>query len=385
MNVVFISPHFPPQFFQFCTALRERGVNVLGLGDAPAETLRPELRAALGEHYFSPRLEHYEEAHRALSYLSWRHGRIHRIDSHNEHWLELEARLREDFNIPGPRPEQLAPQRSKLGMASLFQQAGVPHIEGELFSTSEQARAFAQKHGFPLVLKPDVGVGAARTFKVSSEDELERALKEPLSGYLLQPFIAGVITSYDGLVNRDGRIVFVTSHLYSAGVMEIVNEARDLFYWSRRDIPDELDRLGRRVVEAFDIRERFFHVEFFEQPDGSYRALEVNLRPPGGFTTDMMNYGSDFDVYRLWARIIAGDSAEDFEFERKYHVAYVARRWGRAYRYSKHELAARLGKTLLLERDVPRAFAGAMGDDMFLLRHPELDALKEAIALVQKG
>ena len=383
MNVVFISPHFPPQFPLFCVALKERGVNVLGLGDAPWHDLPPQLQGALGEYYHAS-LDEYAQAHRALGYFTWRHGRIDRIDSHNEHWLGVEAQLREDFNIPGPRPAELHHRRTKSGMARLFEQTGVPHPRCQLISSPEQVRAFIRDHGFPIVFKPDLGVGAARTFKVSNEAELESALAQPLYNYVVQPFVTGNIVSYDGLVDRDGRIVFETSHAYSAGIMEVVNEQRDVTYWNRRAIPGELVRLGRTTVNAFGIRERFFHIEFFELPDGSHQALEVNLRPPGGYTTDMMNFSADIDVYRLWAAVVLGDRLDGFRYERKYHVGYASRRWGRRYRRSRSELIATLGGRLLVHREMPRAFAGAMGDEMYLIRDPDERRMHEALAEIQE-
>src|SRR5690349_16550098 len=93
MNFVFISPHFPSQYFHFATALRERGVTVLGIGDTPYESLRPELRESLREYFFVPSLNDADALLRATGYLTWRHGRIDRIESLNESWLEVEARL----------------------------------------------------------------------------------------------------------------------------------------------------------------------------------------------------------------------------------------------------------------------------------------------------
>lgn len=383
MNVVFISPHFPPQFYQFCVALEERGVNVLGLGDAPWHELPQPLQSALGEYYFA-HLDDYGHAYRALGYFAWRHGRIDRIDSHTEHWLGLEARLREDFNIPGPRPAEMNPRRSKSGMAALFREAGVPHPEGALVQSREQAREFVRAQGYPVVFKPDLGVGAARTFKVANDAELEAALATSLEGYIVQPFVAGKIVSYDGLVDRDGRIVFETSHAYSAGIMEVVNEQRDVCYWNLRDIPGPLVELGRKTVEAFAIRERFFHLEFFELEDGGYRALEVNIRPPGGFTTDMMNYSADIDVYRLWAAVLTGDRLDGFRYERKYHVGYASRRRGRPYRRSHSELVEMLGNRLLVHREMPRAFASAMGDEMYLIRDPDERRMHAGLAEIQR-
>ena len=39
MNIIFISPHFPLHFFNFCDRLKHLGANVLGIGDAPYDSL----------------------------------------------------------------------------------------------------------------------------------------------------------------------------------------------------------------------------------------------------------------------------------------------------------------------------------------------------------
>jgi hypothetical protein len=383
MNVVFLSPHFPPQFFHFCTALAERGIRVLGVADVEHHQLPGPLKGALADYYRVSSLESYEEVRRALGYFTWRHGRLDRVESHTEYWLGLDAQLREDFNVPGPRPHTMRHQRSKSGMAELFEKAQVPCIEGELVQSASQVRAFARKHGYPLVLKPDTGVGAARTFRVADDAQLEAALEEPLEGYILQPFVRGALYSYDGLVDREGRIVFATAHAFSSGIMEVASAALELHYWSLREIPPRLEALGRRSVEAFGLRERFFHLEFFHLEDGSWKALEMNLRPPGGFTTDLMNWTADVDVYRLWAALVAGDSLADFTYERRFHVAHAARRFGRAYRVPYAQLRERLGPMLLAYLESPRVFAPVLGDEVFIFRHPDLSVVKEMVALIQ--
>ena len=47
MNLVFISPNFPTYYWNFCKSLRERGVTVLGIGDAPYDDLVSETRESL--------------------------------------------------------------------------------------------------------------------------------------------------------------------------------------------------------------------------------------------------------------------------------------------------------------------------------------------------
>jgi hypothetical protein len=385
VNVVFLSPNFPPQYPLFCAALRAQGVKVLGIGDSPHQALAPLLSQSLDEYYYVPDMNRAEEMGRALGYLTWRHGRIDRIDSLNEYWLDAEARLREDFNIPGPRPAEVARWRSKSGMREIFQSAGVPCTEGERFASPEQVRAFARRVGFPLVFKPDVGVGAAWTFQVSDERELDETLSRelPVPNYVVERFCRGSLCTYDGLTDKDGHIVFAVSLAYSSGVMQLVNQANDLHYYTRRDIPPRLEELGRKTVAAFGLRERFFHIEFFEEPDGDYRALEVNVRPPGGFTTDMVNYTCDFDVYQLWARALRGESLAPFAYERKYACAHIARRSGRAYRHSDEELRRRLGEALLEIREMPPVFSGVMGNLMYLVRFRDEAEVAEAARIIQ--
>ncbi len=383
MNVVFISPHFPPQFIHFVAALRARGVNVLGIGDTPYDALRPELRKLMGEYFYAPNLHDADAMLRATAYLTWRHGRIDRIDSLNETWLEVEARLRQDFNVPGTRPADIDRLRSKLGMHDVFKQAGVPHPSCISARDAATVKAFARDVGYPLVLKPDIGVGAARTFKVNTDADVDQAFSEPLPHYVAQAFVRGAIVTYDGLVDRDGRILFRLSHEYSDGVMEVVLEQRDISFWSLKEIPPALEALGRKAVDALGLREHWFHLEFFRLSDGSYVVLEANLRPPGGFMTDMMNYACDMDVYQLWARLLTGDDLSGFAYTPRYHVCHVARRATRRYRHSYAEVVSRLGDALLLHREMPPVFHSAMGNEMYLVRYPDVAAMREAIQLIQ--
>jgi carbamoylphosphate synthase large subunit len=384
MNVLYLSPAFPPTARFFCAALRARGVRVLGIGDEPW----PAHGEYVDDYVFEPNMADSAALQRAAQSLRGRHGDFDRVDSNGEHWLDAEARLRESFSVYGLQPSVLARQRSKLGMAQLFAQAGIPHPPGIRANDPERVREFARQQGFPLVLKPDVGSGAMHTFSVATPAELETALRSPLDHHLIQPFIAGDIVTYDGLTDREGRIVFATSHRYDVGIMQIRQARRDGFYYSLREIPRALEEYGARAVRAFDVRERFFHLEFFEKADGSYVALEMNLRPPGGFTTDMMNHAFDsdfdFDVYSLWAAVLSGESLADFTCHPKYHTAHAGRRDDRHYRLSHSELSAELGTTLVECCPVPKAFADTMGDTAYLLRHPDLSALLEAIELVQR-
>lgn len=114
LNVVFLSPHFPPNFHRFCVGLREVGATVLGIGDTPFEELRPELCDALRDCYRVDDLHRYDDLVRAMGWLTHRHGKIDRIDSLNEYWLATEAALRTDFDIAGVTSALIAAGRVRL-------------------------------------------------------------------------------------------------------------------------------------------------------------------------------------------------------------------------------------------------------------------------------
>ncbi len=259
-------------------------MNVLGLADAPYGSLRPELRGALSEYYRVDDMNSYDALLRALGHFTHRHGKIDRIDSHNEYWLETEARLRTDFNMAGLRQDRIGIVKRKSAMKEVYRSAGIRVARGAVVRTLEEARRLVAETGYPVVAKPDVGVGAAATFKIRDDAGLAAFFaSKPPADYIVEEFVQGRIFSFDGLADRDGNLVFFTAHAYSQGIMETVNEDNHVFYYSLREIPADLEDAGRRTARAFDVRERFFHFEFFRTDgDGGITALEVNLRPPGG-------------------------------------------------------------------------------------------------------
>ncbi len=373
MNIVFLSPHFPEHYGAFCVQLRAAGATVLGISDAPYETLNPAVRDALTEYYRVDDMHDYDQLLRALGYFTHKHGKIDRCDSLNEHWLATEARLRDDFNIMGIRGHQIDAIRRKSEMKKRFRQAGVAVAPGRVVHTLAEARELTAETGYPVVAKPDAGVGALDTFRLDSDADLAALFEAPLpADYILEGFVSGTIVSFDGLSDRDGNLVFATAHTFSQGIMETVNEGRHISYTSLRDIPPRLEELGRRCVEAFEARERFFHIEFFHQGGDDYVGLEINMRPPGGFTTDMFNYACDIDIYRAWARLLVHDERA-LDYARKYHCTYASRKNGLPYRNSHAEIMARFNAEIVNVVSVPGVFSSALGDVGYIFRSGEME------------
>jgi D-alanine-D-alanine ligase-like ATP-grasp enzyme len=108
-------------------------------------------------------------------------------------------------------------------MREVFINAEIKVARGRVVKDLEDAQKLIKETGYPLVAKPDIGVGAAATYKIHNENELINFFEtKPPVDYLFEEFVSGQIVTFDGLTDRDGTPVFTNSLVYSAGIMETV-------------------------------------------------------------------------------------------------------------------------------------------------------------------
>jgi len=197
-------------------------------------------------------------------------------------------------------------------------------------------------------------------------------------------------TSLSAFADRNGVIVANFSVEYSSGIMEVVNEGFDMHFWQHKTIDPALVDAGKRTVAALQLRERWFHLEFFRMPDGSYVVLEANLRAPGSWIVDMMNWAADCDVYAQWAKVIKGEPTSIQGFTPKRFVAHTVRRYhgpkATHYQVSHNDVVAKLqqeGKWLehLL---IPDVFAAILGTDGYITQHETMEDLKNTVKYIQQ-
>ncbi|SUB23074.1 ATP-grasp domain-containing protein [Avibacterium avium] len=381
LNFVMISPHFPTNFETFAVRLRENGFNTLGIADTPYEQLSENLRNALTEYYRVDNMEDYDQVYRALGYFAHKYGRIDRIESHNEYWLELDAKLRTDFNVFGYKNDDMKSIKTKSKMKEIFRQTGLKVAKGRVFESDEDARKLAHELHYPVIIKPNSGVGASDTYKIKNAQELENFFshKNPNVEYIMEEFIDGDIVTFDGLTDRDGNIVFYSSLEYSEAVLDTVEKDGDMFYYVPREISPKLVELGQKCVKAFNVKERFFHFEFFRvKKTNELLPLEVNCRPPGGLTIDMWNYANDFDVFNEYAHIVK-DNQFHAQISHPWNVVYISRKANQHYAHSIAEVCEKFPHNIISVQQVPGVFAKIMGEEGILARTPSLEQMREII------
>ena len=395
MNFIFISPQFPENYQYFCQALKKNQVNVLGIGDTPYDELSPLLKESLTEYYRVSDLENYDEVLRAVGFFTFKYGKIDWIESNNEYWLEQDARLRTDFHVTtGFQEEEMEFVKRKSKMKECYKKAGVPVAPYHLVTTLEEGKKFIKQVGYPVIIKPDNGVGANDTSKIEGEETLlafyQEQEKKKENYYIMEPFVDGEICSYDAIINQEGEPLLETGNITPISIMDMVNEQGDVYFYIVPQLANDIKEAGRSCIKAFGVKGRFVHFEFFRLKrdqegigkKGQIIGLEVNMRPSGGYTPDMINFSLDTDVYQCWADMIAFHELRTEQSENHYYSVYVGRRFNKEYVHNDKDIWGKYDADIKMARELPEVIAHGMGDYMCIARFQTKKEMEEFVRFV---
>jgi len=375
-NFIFISPNFPASYWKFCAELKNNGMRVLGIGDQPYDELKQELRESLHEYYKVGNLENYDEVFKAVAFFTYKYGKIDWLESNNEYWLMRDAKLRTEFNITtGFKDADMDRIKLKSAMKEYYAKAGLPTARYHLVKGYEDAAEFAHKVGYPVVVKPDNGVGANSTYKLKCDDDLHFFIDHMDDNvYIMEEFVKGHVETFDAIIDAEGRAIFESGNVTPLSLMDVVNNGEDSIYYIVKEVSPKIRDAGIRTVEAFGVKSRFVHLEFFvldaDQEGlgktGDVIGLEVNMRPAGGFTPDMYDFAYELDVYKLWADMICFNTCTMPTDRPRHYCAFVGRRDGHNYAMDHDGIMAKYGSRMKMQGRMPDALAGAMGNVMYI-------------------
>ncbi len=375
-NFIFISPNFPTNYWQFCHELKNNGMNVLGIGDQPYHELTDELKGSLNEYYKVSSLENEDEVYRAVAFLIFKYGPIDWLESNNEYWLERDAKLRTAFHITsGFQTEDIPRIKFKSKMKEYYKKAGIPVARHQMVDTLENCLDFIKEVGYPVITKPDNGVGASHTYKISNKEELKQFFdqKIPQIQYIMEEFIDAEVNSYDAIIDANGEPMFETGNVTPNSIMDIVNNADNSIYYIVKELSSDVKKAGYATVKSFGVKSRFVHFEFFRLlkdhkglgKKGDVIALEVNMRPCGGFTPDMVNFAHSTNVYKIWADMIAfGHST--MPVGKHAFCAFAGLRDGKDFVMSYEDIMEKYGKYMKMVDRIPDVLSAAMGNQMYV-------------------
>ena len=387
-NFIIISPHFPQTYYRFAEALKNNGFRVLCVGDASFFELAPEFRSCLDEYYCCYDMDNYENEKHAVGHFRNKYGIIDYLESNNEYWLERDSWLRNDFNVPnGVRPDELKYWQHKSLMKELYKKAGAKTAAYTLVSDKDNLLKFIEKVGYPVFIKPDMGVGASGDFKIENSGDVDAFFekKESWITYICEQFVTGNIVSFDGICDEDSSVVFCASNVFPPSVADVVKEGKDLFYYTVKEVPADLKEIGQKVIKAFNVKKRFFHLEFFrltkDVPNvgkiNDIVALETNMRPAGGYTPDLINFSQSVNCYQIYADVMAfNENREDMSMP-KYYAACASRRDWVNYANDDNSVLNKYRDNICASGRYPDVLSGAMGNRFFMAKFDTLEEVQE--------
>ncbi len=319
MHVIFVEPAFPSNQREFVRALVQVGATVTGIGERDHHALDPDLRGWLHGYYQIGSVVDegaLEWAVRSIQERGW----VDRLEATVEAHIMSTAHVRERCTIPGTSTRTAWLCRDKPSMKEVLAEAGIATAQSLGSGDVEEIVDFANRVGYPLIIKPRDGAGASGTSRADDEASLRAALAGAGvqgvgdgASVAVEEFVEGHEGFWDTLtVNGEVAHEFV-SHYYP-GVLEAMrsrwispqivatNEVEDPRY-------QEVREMGRRVLEVLDIETSATHMEWFFGPKG-LKFSEIGCRPPGVSMWDLYSAGNDLDMYREWAQLIVHGHTE---------------------------------------------------------------------------
>ncbi len=392
MHVIFLAPHFPANQPRFVQGLKKVGARVSGIGDIPLSSLPEGIRRLLDGYEYVRSLADVDAVTQAVRNIQRQGPWVHLLEATIEAHMYIAARVRERTGIPGMTLEQVTRCRDKTVMKDFLREHGVPCAANTAVSSLAEARAFAAQHGYPLIIKPRDGAGAAGTHKITDDASLEAAVAEHrLDGQrsaALEVFIEGHEGFFDTLtVNGEVGYEFI-SHYYPNVLdsMRNLHISPQIVTTNRIDAPgyNALRVFGRKVISALGLGTTATHMEWFYGPRGLMFS-EIGARPPGCNMWDLYAAANDFDIYQEWARAVCWGTVEARP-SRRYAAGMISlrpNRQGTIKGYTGLDEVQRKYGPYILDAHLPAVGqrtapveAGYLAHGWIRVRHPDYDGCR---------
>ena len=394
MHVVFIAPSFPANQTRFVRALSEVGATVTGIGETDFYALPEDVQSWLNWYERVPSVTD-EAALLAAVRRVQAQVPIDRLEATIESHMLTAAKVREACMIPGTSYRQTLLCRDKTFMKDFMREHGIPTAASRAVTSAAEVKDFVETQGYPVILKPKDGAGAAATYRADDDETLQRALDEiGGSGALtiaVEEFVSGHEGFYDTLT-VGGEIVFEFISHYYPNVLEAMRTrwiAPIIITTNRVNSPgyDELKKMGRKVIHALELHTAPTHMEWFFGDKG-LKFSEIGARPPGVGQWDLYSAANDLDLYKAWAQAVAYGTAPG-ELSRAYSAAIIALRPtqdGIIERYEGVERMMDKYDSLIIRGHLPEpgtptqsVEAGYMANAWLQLKHPDYDELRRIL------
>ncbi|MDB4959778.1 MAG: Carbamoylphosphate synthase large subunit protein, partial [Myxococcales bacterium] len=312
MHIVFIEPRFPANQKQFIKGLAEVGATISAIGEGSKDSLDDELKHWL-THYEQVTNVCDEQGVLSAVRLIQRYKHVDRLEATVEAHIMPTAHVREATGIPGTTTRTAFLCRDKPAMKQVLREGGVPCAESTAANSADEVRAFVERVGYPVIVKPRDGAGASGAARCDSDRDLETALRalgmdRAGRSIAVEEFIEGHEGFFDTLTLR-GQVVHEFATHYYPNVLEAMRTrwiSPQFLTTNRIGEPGyaEVKAMAQKVVTLLGIETSATHMEWFAGPKG-LKFSEIGCRPPGVRAWDLYNVANDMDLYREWSMLVA--------------------------------------------------------------------------------
>lgn len=391
MNVLMISPGYPPEMEYFARGLAQVGAKVYGIGDGPQGGLPKLAREALAGYLQLRNLWDEQQTIEAVRQWS-RSVRIERVECLWEPGMILAAKLREALGLPGMTVAETVPFRDKESMKLALDRAGIRTPRHHRATTADEVRGAAREIGWPVIIKPIAGAGSADTYRCDSAEDLERAigLTRHVKEFSVEEFVEAEEFTFD-TVCAGGKVLYHNISWYRP--RPLLAKQHEWVTSQTIALRNPGDpylangmKMGLDVLRALNFRDGFTHMEWYRKADGEAVFGEIACRSAGARSTEIMNYSADIDVWRGWAESVClGRWTQPID--RRWNACILfkrARGEGRIQRiegldrwlskYGEHVVSVELLPIGAPRRDWRQTL---LSDGWVIFRHPELQATLE--------
>lgn len=393
INVVFVVPFGFETSLRFLRAtLALPGVRVGLVSQDPLERFGAEIKQRLAGHCQVADGLDARQLARASARLAEQIGPVGKLLGVLEQLQVPLAEARALLSLPGLSPDAAHGFRDKSVMKDRLRAAGLPCARHVLLTSMADAGRVEQETGFPVVIKPPSGAGAAGTYRLGDARQLREALAAfPPSAsrpMMVEEFVQGEEHSFDA-VFLEGQPLWHSISRYAPSPLTVLEN--DWIQWTVL-LPREIDgpeydpirKVGYRAMAVLGLDTGLAHMEWFRRADGSVAISEVGARPPGAQFTTLLSHAHGTDLYAAWARLMVLEQFDPPPRRFAVGAAYLRGQGrGKVANVSGLEQAQQEMGSLVVDAQLPKAGqvskTGYEGDGHVILRHEETEVVKRAL------
>jgi phosphoribosylaminoimidazole carboxylase (NCAIR synthetase) len=398
-HVVFIAPRFLENTNRYVAAFAALdGITLSLVSSDPAEAIPAAVRDRVTGHYRVDDCLDAAQLTVAVRALAGEFGRVDRFCGVLEELQLPMAEVRDALGIEGLSAATARNFRDKDRMKAVLRSGGVPVARSLLAHSRDEIAAFVARVGFPVIVKPQAGLGSRGTTRVDSAEDLAAL---PASATVqVEEFVRAREHTCETVTVR-GVPVWRSGTRYFPSPLEVLETP-----WIQYSVllPREIDEpwTSFHPINAAALAALFgdqaktaagtalTHMEWFLREDGTSLVNEVGARPPGVHIMPLMGIAHGTDLFADWARLMALD-----EFTPKPRVMAAGSAFfrgqgagARVVSVTGVERAIALCGDALVEMRTPKVgqprATGYEGEGWAIVKHATTEGLKDSLrALIE--